>query len=235
MAYKFIQCHSSNYRSGRTSKIKYIVIHYTSNNGDTAQNNLRYFANTANIKASAHYFCDEHEIAQSVKDKDTAYHCGTSGKYYHPHCRNSNSIGIEMCSRKDKAGKYYIKQETIDHAVELTCELMDKYNIPAENVIRHYDVTHKLCPEPFVRDSAAWDAFKGRLDTMTQEQFNKMANAWLASLGAQETPDFAKDAVQYFIDKGTLKGDANGRPMACKPITRGEYCVLRKREIDAGL
>ncbi|WP_242842302.1 N-acetylmuramoyl-L-alanine amidase [Lacrimispora indolis] len=28
-------------------------------------------------------------------------------------------------------------------------ELMDKYNVPAVQVIRHYDVTGKICPNPY--------------------------------------------------------------------------------------
>ena len=44
---------------------------------------------------------------------------------------------------------------------------MAKYNIPLSNVIRHYDVTGKRCPEPYVRDTAAWNTFKASLTTNT--------------------------------------------------------------------
>ena len=33
---------SANYRTGRKEDIKYIVIHYTANKGDTAFNNVKY-------------------------------------------------------------------------------------------------------------------------------------------------------------------------------------------------
>ena len=39
---------------------------------------------------------------------------------------------------------------------------MKLYGIPLENVIRHYDVTHKKCPAPFV-DSKEWEKFRNRL------------------------------------------------------------------------
>lgn len=233
MSYPFIQCNANNYRRGRAAEIQYIVIHYTANDGDTAKGNCNYFANNPVAGASAHYFVDEQSIYQSVKDTDTAWHCGAR-VYYHKHCRNANSIGIELCSRK-RGGVYYFKDETIDRAVALTLELMEQYNIPAENVVRHYDVTHKICPAPFVDDHAAWDKFKGRLEDMTQEQFNKMANNWLTSLGQQPTPAFAAEAVRYFMELSILKGDESGNPMGNKPLTRAEYCTLRKREIDAGL
>ena len=49
------QCHTSNCYTYRNGDIKYIVIHFTSNNGDTALNNCNYFSG-ANRGASALYF-----------------------------------------------------------------------------------------------------------------------------------------------------------------------------------
>lgn len=161
----FKQAHTSNFKRGRSGAILYVVEHYTANNGDTAKNNADYFANNCNLSASAHYFVDENGVWQSVKDSDTAYHCGTTGTYKHPKCRNANSIGIEMCSRRDANGKYYFKDATIKNAANLTKELMKKYNIPKENVIRHYDVTGKNCPAPMVTDEKLWEEFKAMLST----------------------------------------------------------------------
>ncbi len=162
MRINFKQAHSSNFCIGRTQSIKYIVIHYTANDGDTAKNNVDYYARES-IKASAHYFVDENEIWQSVKEGDTAYHCGAN-VYKHKECRNSNSIGIELCSRQYKDGRYYIKPETVKNAVNLVKELMAKYNISAESVIRHYDVTGKICPAPMVNDEKQWSEFKFMLN-----------------------------------------------------------------------
>lgn len=167
---KFVQCNSKNYKPGRTEPIKYIVIHYTAGNGDTAKNNVDYYRNSV-VKASAHYFVDEYDtVYQSVKDTDTAWAVGTTGAYLHPYCRNANSISIELCSRnKNGSGKpasdngWYFKDDTIDNAVVLVKELMKKYNIPAENVIRHFDVTGKICPAPFANDVELWYQFKERL------------------------------------------------------------------------
>ena len=158
----FKQCNSTNYKSGRTDNIRYIVIHYTANNGDTAKNNIDYYANNSNLSASAHYFVDENTIWQSVKDIDTAWHCGAKS-YKHPYCRNANSIGIELCSRKDSSGNYYFKEATVKNAVELTKSLMAKHNIPATSVIRHYDVTGKACPAPMVGDVSLWNKFKSMI------------------------------------------------------------------------
>ena len=168
----FKQANSSNFKVGRTKPIEYIVIHYTANNGDTAKNNVDYFSRTPNLSASAHYFVDENEVWQSVQDKDTAWHCGGS-TYKHKSCRNANSIGIELCSRKDTSGKYYFKDATVKRAAALTKNLMDKYNIPATNIIRHYDVTGKICPAPMVNDEKQWKDFLAMLSKSSKAESGK--------------------------------------------------------------
>ena len=64
----FLQAHTSNFYSGLGgNSIKYIVVHYTAGNGDTAMNNAQYFHNNSGLQASAHYFVDEHGVVQSVR------------------------------------------------------------------------------------------------------------------------------------------------------------------------
>ena len=156
----------SNYTKGRTQSIKYIVIHYTANDGDTAKGNCNYFKGV-NRNASAHYFVDENNIYQSVEDYDTAWHCGGS-KYYHNKCRNNNSIGIELCSYINKNEKFDFKDRTVKNAVWLAKTLMEKYNIPIENVVRHYDVTHKICPAPFINNTE-WNIFLNMIKMQNKE------------------------------------------------------------------
>ena len=157
-------CHNTNYRKGRKSNIKYIVIHYVGATGG-AKNNAVYFSEHKDVGASAHYFVghasENGAVYQSVADADCAWHCGTTGKYYHE-CRNDSAIGIEMCCHLEN-GEWYFDDITVQKTIELTKELMAKYNIPIENVIRHYDVTHKVCPAPFVNNTTAWNNFKEKL------------------------------------------------------------------------
>jgi len=230
-----LSAHTSNYTKGRTKSIAYIVLHYTGNNGDTAKANCTYFSG-ANRSASAHYFCDESSIWQSVAEGDTAWHCGTSGTYRHAVCRNANSIGIEMCSWRDSGGTYYILPETVERAWQVTRYLMEKYDIPADRVIRHYDVTGKTCPEPWVRESAQWTAFLERLkeETMTQEQFNEMMKVYETAQAAASTPDntpadWEKDGVEWAVQKGLLQGDSTGNLLLHSNLTRAQLCVLLKR------
>ena len=154
--------HDSNFTKGNGNRpIRYIVMHFTANDGDTAAGNANYFAGP-NRKASAHYFVDEKEIYKTVRNGDVAWHCGAK-KYRHDKCRNGNSIGIEMCSRKDANGQYYIKPETVANAAELVRSIMLAYGIPVDRVLRHFDVTGKACPEPWVRKPEDFEEFKKML------------------------------------------------------------------------
>ncbi len=156
MAYKLKKnlANKKNYGGSRKiSAIKYIVIHYTANDGDTDEGNGKYFHSNI-VKASAHYFVDSDSVTQSVPDDYVAWSVGgskysncksTGGGKFYGKCTNSNSISIELCDDK-KNGTVYPSAATITNAIELTKDLMKKYGIPAENVIRHFDVTGKLCP-----------------------------------------------------------------------------------------
>lgn len=197
MKINFKECNSQNFTPGRSQKVKYLVIHYTSNNGDTAKNNADYFAREK-VGASAHYFCDESEIWQSVKDTDTAWHCGAK-TYKHPECRNANSIGIEICMN-DKSGK--VRQGSIDTAAELSRYLMKRYGILLANVIRHHDVTGKDCPAPMVSDPELWDAFK---KSLIKEDDDEVRYKYY-----DDMPDWAQPTVKKLMDKGYIKGEGGG-------------------------
>lgn len=221
----------SNYRRGRTSYIQYIVIHYTANKGDTALNNVMYFANNSGISASAHYFVDNKFIYSSVPVGDTAWHCGggkqsSTGGAYYKKCTNDNSIGIEMCLW-DKYGE--IQNGAIDNTIELTRHLMNKYNIPADRVIRHWDVTGKSCPKPFVGDNNSyWNNFKSRLidseeidmeelkalqktvDQLASKINKLLEDKMIYNYIDDNMPEFARGTVKKLCDKGYLKGDEGG-------------------------
>jgi len=166
-----------NYSAGNVSRIKYIVIHYVGATGG-AEVNCKYYA-SQKLGASAHYFVGHSgEIWQSVEDKNIAWHCGgkkyanTSGGTYHGICTNANSIGIEMCVRKDTNGTWYFEDATVESTIALTKELMEKYNVPAENVIRHFDVNGKQCGVPYVLNNTKhkWSDFKAAISSDSSEK-----------------------------------------------------------------
>ena len=91
---------------------------------------------------------------------------GPGAHQYHNICTNFNSIGIEngVCYDSD----WYFTTETQESLVFLVSTLMDEYGIDINHVIRHYDVTGKNCPAPYVsnnghRTSWTWDQFKQKL------------------------------------------------------------------------
>ena len=217
---EFVSCDPSNYRAGRTQPVRYIVMHYTANNGDTARNNCDYYHRVGGLQASAHYFCDEHGAMQSVREGDTAWHCGARA-YWHPECRNGNSIGIEMCSRKRADGSYYILPETVANAAALAREIMQRYGIDTDHVLRHYDVTGKRCPMPWVDDPAQWAAFKDMLTPKNTTTDEEDEDDMVRYNTIEEVPSWAQDTVRALVDAGALGGVGGGNLDLSMDMIRG--------------
>ena len=214
-----------NYQRGRTDKITYIVIHYTGNQKDTAKNNADYFAREY-VGQSAHYFVDRREVWQSVPDTDTAWHCGTSGAYKHPSCRNKNSIGIEMC---DSVGS--VPAETEALTAQLTRQLMAKYNIKADHVLRHYDVTGKTCPAPYAKNTSAWLRFKARLEEdgdMDEAKFNEMFKKAMDAYKKSEQNEPVSSYAASSFTKAKERKIMDGT-MPKSPMTREQAAAILDR------
>ena len=211
-----IPCNTQNYGGLRAGPVEYIVIHYTAGKGDSAQANGKYFAREV-VGASAHWFIDEHDTVLSVPEQFVAWHCGGAA-YKHPKCRNSNSIGVELCSEMGADGTYYFTEATLENAKMKVQQLMEQYHVPVENVLRHYDVTGKLCPAPFIGVGAdAWNEFKGGL-TMYKNM--------------EAVPDWAKPTIQKVVDSGALRGDENGNLNLSNDLTRTLVILDRMGAFD---
>lgn len=217
---EFIACNTDNYSAGRTQPVRYLVMHYTANNGDTAKNNCDYYHRVGGLQASAHYFVDEHGAMQSVREGDTAWHCGARA-YWHPECRNSNSIGIEMCSRKRADGSYYILPETVANAAALAREIMQRYGIDTEHVVRHYDVTGKRCPMPWVDDPAQWTAFLAMLTPENTTTDEEDEDDMVRYNTIEEVPSWAQDTVRALVEAGALGGVDGGNLDLSMDMIRG--------------
>ncbi|WP_140402069.1 peptidoglycan recognition family protein, partial [Flavonifractor sp. An306] len=128
-----------------------IVIHYVGNPGTTAAQNHSYFENlaqTGETYASSHFLVGlEGEIIQNVPLDEIAY-CSNQ--------RNEDTISIECC-HPDDSGAF--NQATYDSLVQLTRWLMEAYDLDTDQVIRHYDVTGKICPKSFVENPEEWEQF----------------------------------------------------------------------------
>ena len=150
----------SKFNHSTGNNIKYIVIHDTGNKTDSAEANAKYF-NECDRKASAHYFVDDKEIIQVVEENKAAWHVGDNkGTKI---ITNHNSIGIEMCRVNND-----VTALTEQNTIELVKMLMQKYNVKAEYVVRHYDASRKNCPAAFSANNwERWNKFKAKLGDST--------------------------------------------------------------------
>lgn len=223
MSYKIKEqlANSGNYGGSRNaSQIRYLVYHYTGNDGDRAANNAKYFQNNI-VKASAHYFVDDTTVWRSVPDLKVAWSVGgskyanadkTGGGTMYGVITNTNSLSIEMCDTI-RNGVYQASKATLANAAALGRALMEKYGIPIENVYRHFDVTGKHCPSYLV-SAQKWAEFKKRLEVEIMDNTPSPAH---------------KEGVEWAIANGILTGNSDGDLMLSQPVTRQQMCTMLHR------
>lgn len=136
----------------KTDKITGIVVHYTANPGATARGNRNYFEglkDSHETKASSNFVIGlEGEIIQCVPTWEVAYASND---------RNPDTVSIECC-HPDEGGRF--TEDTYQSLVELCAWLCLKFNLDESDIIRHYDVTGKMCPKYYVENEEAWEQLK---------------------------------------------------------------------------
>ena len=160
-------------KNRRTNKsVKYIVVHYTATEA-SAKNNCIYFSG-GNRNASADYFIDRDGTIYKFNADCANYstwHVGDGkGKYG---ITNANSIGIEVVSK----GTEYTKAQK-DSLRKLVMAIMEDYGVPAENVVRHYDASRKICPKPYCGSKSKdqkWAALHAHITGQTNKVEDKPA------------------------------------------------------------
>jgi N-acetylmuramoyl-L-alanine amidase len=103
------------------------------------------------IYASANFFIDPIETLLIIPIEEVSYHASQANPY---------SVGVELCIEKD--GSFH--PATIEKAIQLGVELCKMYNITPSDFMRHFDVTRKNCPKPWVDDVSQWEVFKLEVD-----------------------------------------------------------------------
>lgn len=135
-------------------EINGVVIHYVGNPATTAEANRNYFASlasgTENTFASSHFVVGlEGEVLQCIPLTEIAYASND---------RNGDTVAIEVC-HPDETGEF--SRETYEQVVQLTAWLCHTFELdPETDVIRHYDVTGKICPRYYVEQPDAWEQFR---------------------------------------------------------------------------
>lgn len=203
----FIQAKSISYSGTRSySSIYYIIIHYTGISNDTAENNCKYFASGNQTSAGAHFFVDQKgRICQSIKMSYTAKSVPRKRQAYKGggtlvgKCTSFNSISIEMCDNltKDPSAAQTEAVRQLIAYIQSICP-------NAKSIVRHYDVTGKLCParmtDVYAADSKKWAAFKSAITAKPSQT---------ETVVKEDEIDMTKDEVQQMINKSVqeaLKG-----------------------------
>lgn len=169
----FNEYHGWENISNRWEPWRYIAVHYTGSGSPTpgtALANCQYFSG-GNRNASANYFIDDSGIWEYANPDDFyTWHCGDGGGRFG--ITNSNAIGIEVCQNGDNP----FTETEIGYLTELVTTLMAKYNISADNVVRHFDASRKQCPYYYAIRHDAWFALRDRITsgvTLTKEEISE--------------------------------------------------------------
>lgn len=169
----------------KLKKVVKLIDHYTANPGASAKNHVSYFGKTLpqsnnslvsqgktskTRSASAHIFVDQNEAICIIPLDEIAY-AANDGTYRGvPELRpNANflSISVEKCIEKD--GTFH--PDTIKRAKQVFADLCKMFNLcPLEDIVRHYDVTHKNCPAPYVKNPVLFNQFKSGVAALLKEE-----------------------------------------------------------------
>ena len=144
---QLVEVNGSGRRGEPIDRVTAIAIHYVGNPGTTAQQNRDYY-DQPDTPVSSHFVIGlDGEVIQCVPltEKSSA-----------TNERNRDTISIEVC-QPDETGQF--TQASYDSLVRLTAWLCDELGPDRGDVIRHYDVTGKLCPLYFVAHPEAWEQF----------------------------------------------------------------------------
>lgn len=157
-------------------KVQAAIVHYTANPHANAEDHQKYFDGSdggGGRYAGAHIFVDKDEAVEIIPLDEVAYHANekqpklptlrASAPFYHEGNANLLTIGIEMCIEKD--GNFH--PDTVERTRQVVKYLQDKFpqlRDTKNRIVRHYDVTGKNCPKPFVEDEQKWKAFLSSID-----------------------------------------------------------------------
>lgn len=133
-------------------RVRSVVVHYTANPGTSADSNRNYFENlriNKTTSASSHFVIGlEGEIIECIPLNEISYASND---------RNNDTISIECC-HPDETGKF--NEKTYKSLVILVSWICCEYNLKEKDIIRHYDVSGKMCPLYYVEHEDAWEKFK---------------------------------------------------------------------------
>lgn len=176
----------------KLEKVTKIALHYVGNPKSTALNNRNYFENlkdTHITHVSSHFIVGlQGEVIQCIPLDEWSY-CTNQANGY--------SISIETC-HPDATGKFNAKTEK--SLAELTAFLLKKFDLTVSDIIRHYDVTGKICPKHYVENSAAYSRFKSAVAALMDETTAPQADIPPKA----PSDDTVSDIKMYYVQVGAF-------------------------------
>ena len=128
--------------------VRDIAVHYVANPGTGAMANRNYFE-APHSDTSAHFIVGlEGEVLILIPTDEKS--CATNA-------RNIDTISVEVC-HPDESGAFTPK--TYESLIRLLAYLCEEFDLSEQNLIRHYDVTGKLCPRYYVEHPSEWQKLK---------------------------------------------------------------------------
>ncbi len=156
----------------RTEKIEYIVLHYTGINQDVVKIIDSYTFKNVSDKSADFFVNHNGKVYQYNTDIDNRFTWAVGGTKLEDSkggtlngiVTNNNSISVELATA-NKVGTWIFHEATLLSGANLIKYLMDKYDIDIDHVVRHYDVTGKMCPgvQGWTEDSGSalkWEEYK---------------------------------------------------------------------------
>ena len=202
----------------RRSRTTAIAVHWVANANSTAMANRNYFNTTSRAVSSNYVIGLQGEILCCIPDEETSW-CTNEA--------NSYTVSVECC-HPDWTGCFTGK--TYTSLVELTARLCQKYHLDPQNggVIRHYDVTRKICPKWFV------PASRGGSDTNDERHWKQflhdVARQMQRGSTAISTPAAEPDSYRVRVTVDALrirKGAGTSYAITGCIRDKGVYTIIK--------
>jgi N-acetylmuramoyl-L-alanine amidase CwlA len=244
-------------------RVQAIVVHYTANKYANAEDHQEFFDGAdggGGRYAGAHIFVDKDEAVEIIPLDEVAYHANetaprlsalrASTSYYPGGNANLLTIGIEMCIERD--GSFH--PDTIERTRLVIKKLQSQFpqlRDTKNRVVRHYDITGKICPKPFVDSPSAWNSFLASIDKPVktaeqirdeqeekrrQEELRRRKKQMAENKKNTGFTDVNKDAyyaeaVKYMKENEILVGYTDGSFGVGDNLTREQFAVALYRAL----
>ena len=164
-------------------KVVGFVLHWTANPGASDTAHQKFFDGDdggGSRYAGAHMFVDSDSATLIIPENEIAYHANEhacrieklkgevkrkDGTIYHGDA-NCTTLSLEMCVEKDGT----IHPKTIERSIQIMAAWCTKYKLKESDIYRHFDVTGKNCPAPFVKDPSQFGIFKKKVKAILDAQ-----------------------------------------------------------------